>query len=236
MKHACAVDAFHKVIHDFEEAMAERSKTWPALFDEFDVAFKDARKDRAEETPRLNILDVFGLKTWELCHSRVVAWFLKEDESHEQGGLFIDCLLSLCGVPGVACTDYTVQRETEGKIDIVAYKPRAFAVFIENKVRHHEEDKQVARLQVSLVKLSIYREIPEARRIAVFLTDDGRPPTTAHEEPLPGFLAHNLRPLSRLTLFRSFREGLAARTVKSSRLTNFLTDYLDAISTHHGSN
>lgn len=234
-KDSPAVDAFQSAFHRFREAKAKRLEGWRSLFSAFGIAFKAARKDRAAETPRLNTLDVFGLKTRELCHSRVVEWFLKEDESHEQGSLFMECLLAECGFPYFGCTGYIVKREKPDRVDVAAHKRGAFAVFIENKVEHHERLKQVADLQESLVRFSAPLNIPESHRIAVFLTDDGRRPTTAHEQPLSGFLAGNLRPISRLTLFLAFKEALAARTIKSLRLTSFLEDYVVAISTHRGS-
>jgi hypothetical protein len=184
-----SVANFQGVFHAFEDAKAERCKAWPTAFAEFQVAFKVARKDRAEYTPRLNILDVFGLKAWELCHSRVVAWFLDENESHEQGSLFMECLLRHCGAIGAACTGYKVQREKPARVDVVAYKSREFAVFIENKVEHHERDGQLKDLQTALVEFSTAHRIPESHRIAVFLTDDGREPLTAHEQPPTGLLA-----------------------------------------------
>lgn len=237
MNSTYSVDAFQEAVHAFEAAQDEGSKAWPDVIKEFKHAFTDARKDRAAVTPFLNILDVFGLKTRELCHSRVVEWFLKEDASHEQGGIFMDCLLRRWGVSCVPCNGYKVQREKPARVDVAAYKRGAFAVFIENKVQHHERDEQVADLQKELVKLSITENIREPHRIAVFLTDDGRCPTTAHSESLPGFLVGNLYSISRLDLFKEFQSALAASAVKSSKLlTIFLDAYIEAISSHNGAN
>jgi hypothetical protein len=238
MKHTCAPAVrtrnFQKTLNAFEEAKLERSKTWPAVFAEFGVAFKASREDRALSTPRLNILDVFGLKTWELCHSRVVAWFLSETATHEQLGLFMNQLLRECGLSDACYAGYKVQRERPDRVDVVAYKPGNFAVFIENKVEHHERDDQFGDLQMSLVKFSTTQNsIPTKHRFAVFLTDDGRRPTTAHKKPPAGFLADNLRPIKRLTLFQAFRHALADPAVKkSSLLSSFLDAYIEAISTH----
>jgi hypothetical protein len=198
------------------------------------MAFKAARNDRSAYTPRLNILDVFGLKTWELSHSRVVAWFLDENESHEQGGVFMECLLRHCGVPDSSCAGYTVQRERPARVDVVAYKRGAFAVFIENKVKHHERAGQFSDLQSSLVVFSKERQIPESHRVAVFLTDDGRRPTTAHEGTLVGFHPRNLIPIRRIALFQAFREALVALPIKSDLLVVFLGAYINSISSHSG--
>ena len=197
----------------------EGSKTWPAVFAEFVVAFNASREDRALATPHLNILDVFGLKTRELCHSRVVAWFLNETGTHEQGSLFMNRLLRLCGLSEASYVGYTVQREKPDKVDVAAYKAGDFAVFIENKVEHHERENQFGDLQTSLVKFgTTQNNIPAKYRFAIFLTDDGRRPTTAHKKPPAGFLADNLRPISRLALFQEFRDALAAAVKKKQPL------------------
>lgn len=235
------VSTFQETLQAFEEAKFERSKTWPAVFAEFDVAFKASREHRALSTPRLNILDVFGLKTRELCHSRAIAWFLSETATHEQGSLFLNRLLRLCGLSDASYEGYTVQRGKSDKVngraifvDVVAYKLGAFAVFIENKVEHHEREKQFEDLQTSLVKFSTTQNnIPNSHRIAVFLTDHRGRPTTAHKKPPAGFLAANLRPISRLTLFQEFRDALADPTVKKSNLLSmFLEAYIESIHTH----
>ena len=229
-------DTFQKVLNAFDAAKAECYATWPTVFADFEKAFKNARKDRAVYTPRLNILDVFGLKTWELTHSRVIKWFLDEKETHEQGSLFMDCLLKECGVYLSSCVGYTVQREKPQRVDIVAYKPGTFAVFIENKVNHHEREDQLADLQTELVRFSVANQIPESHRIAIFLTDDGREPTSAYDKPLAGFLDGNLYSIRRFTLFQAFRDALALSADKSELLTIFLKSYIDAISSHPGAN
>lgn len=232
----CPTASFRKVIAAFVSAKAARSTVWPRVVADFDTAFKAARQDRSAYTPRLNILDVFGLKTWELCHSRVVSWFLDENESHEQGSLFMECLLQHSGIPGVSYAGYTVQREKPDRVDVVAYKRGAFAVFIENKVKHHERTQQFSDLQSSLITFSKERQIPESHRIAVFLTDDGRRPETAHEGSLVGFHVRNLIPIRRIALFQAFKEALTARPVKSDLLAIFLDAYIHSISSHTGSN
>lgn len=226
---------FHKAIDAFTRARAARSAAWPNVIGAFDAAFKAARHDRSAYTPRLNILEVFGLKSWELCHSRAISWFLDESESHEQGGVFMESLLQHCGIPGAACVGYTVQREKPDRVDVVAYKRGAFAVFIENKVKHHERTQQFSDLQSSLIAFGKERQIPESHRVAVFLTDDGRRPTTAHQGPLAGFQARNLIPIRRIALFRAFRDALNTRPVKSDLLTIFLDAYINSISSHSGS-
>lgn len=227
-----ALAAFQRAFRAFEEAKLKMVEIWPTIFRDFEDAFKAARHDRAATTPRLNILDVFGLKNWELCHSRALAWFLDENASHEQGGVFMHVLLRFVGIDLGNCEDYSVQREKPDRVDVVAYKPREFAVFIENKVDHHERELQLADLQESLISFSERYGIPESQRIAVFLTDDGRKPETAHLMPLSGFFKDNLYPIRRLDLFEGFGRALSIQDPKSPLLVLFLQSYIDAINNH----
>ncbi len=70
-----------------------RREQFDALLARFKSAFKEERKVRVATTPHLDILGVFGLKSRELCHSRVVAWFLDSNQAHEQGTVFLDAFL-----------------------------------------------------------------------------------------------------------------------------------------------
>ena len=223
-----------KVFAAFEHAKTLRSTTWPVVLEDFKIAFISASGDRAFYTPRLNILEVFGLRKRELLHSRTLAWFLTEDASHEQGSLFTDCLLQKCSVIIPNCSGYLVQQESPDRVDVVAYKRATFAVFIENKVEHHEREQQFADLQGSLAKFGRSNQIPAPCQVPVFLTDDGRLPTTAQPGTIPGSSSGNVRPIRRLELFQAFREALATQPAASEVLKIFLDAYIESIASHSG--
>jgi hypothetical protein len=224
---------FNEVFDSFATARIQETTEWPKLFDTFHHSYIEARQQRASTTPNLNLLGVFGLRTRELCHSRVLAWFLDENASHEQGGLFLRSLLEIVRCDVSNSSNYSVQREKPDRVDLAIFKKGTFAVFIENKVNHKERDDQVWDLVNSLVEFSRKQAIPEEQRIAVFLTDDGRSPETAPPGIVPGFLDSNLFPLQRLEVFQAFRHDLSVRKVKSFLLESFLEAYIAAISNLH---
>src|SRR5439155_17670311 len=136
---------------------------------------------------------VFGLTTRELCHSDALAWFLREDAEHEQGDLFMRALLKRVGVGIPKEMNYTVEREQHGRIDVAAHAAGAFALFIENKIRDRKErENQFSDLLDSLVKFSNKNGIPERCRVAIFLTDDSRPPDTAPKSRVANVISRNL--------------------------------------------
>jgi hypothetical protein len=223
---------FLTAIRSFQAADVGQASKWQRVIQGFDEAFRRARIDRAALTPRLNVLEIFGLKRWENYHSQVVAWFLDADASHEQGGLFMRALLSLCGANVQPTEPYTVQTEKPDRVDVAAFQSRRFAVFIENKVDHHERPDQLADLQRSLIKWAKEWRVPEECRFAVFLTEDGRSPNT-HCSSLPEFLQCNLKSLNRVEVFEAFRNALKPpEIIKSPLLETFLDGYINAISSH----
>lgn len=225
---------FQAVFNTFATAKAEESKRWPVIFARFQAAFEASRSERAAYTPYLNILDVFGLKFRELSHSRVLAWFLDEQAEHEQGSLFLRSLGKHFKLEPAELHHYTVQRERPNRVDVAVFKKGQFAIFIENKVRHDERDEQIADMLDALVLFGTRQGIPAINRYAIFLTDDGRDPTTL-PDPFPeGFLRDNLWPVDRLTVFSNFATDLRQVPTKSVILAAFLENYVEAISTHPG--
>ncbi len=226
-------DLFSQLFREFEKTLEQVSgPQFEKLFREFNTAFKESRTQRVGATPHLDLLQVFGIGTDELRHSRVLWWFLDADAEHEQGALFAQALLRLVAAdqaPQITDTQhYIVEREKHGRTDISIYGRRRFAVFIENKVRHSERADQVKDMISSLVRLADAQQIPVSCRFAVFLTDDGRQPTTQPSRNVPGFDPSNLKALSRVEVFGAFYQALTQR-IASPLLTNLLFCYRNAI-------
>jgi len=207
----------------FKSAASQRECVYKQFLGDFDSAFKEARIDRAVTTPHLGLLSPFGLKYRELCHSRILRWFLDPNSEHEQSSLFLDALLTELNIPITAGEDVILQLEKPDRVDISVYSPKKFAVFFENKVFHKERDHQFNDLIESLNKLSDANEISSKARAAVFLTDDGRKPTSG---PADGIACC----FRRVTLFGIFDKALEQAPVKSALLTHFLKAYLNEIS------
>ena len=229
-------ELFSQLFREFEKTLEHASgPQFEKLFREFDAAFKESRSRRVDSTPHLDVLQVFGLGTDELRHSRVVAWFLDASGEHEQGAIFMQALLRLVAgrqIPelckAVAREDYVVEREKHERTDVSVYCRKQFAIFIENKVRASERTGQVEDMIKALVRLSDAQGIREPYRFAVFLTDDRREPTTKPSGEIRGFDSRNLRSLSRADVFDAFQEVLRARAA-SELLKNLLSCYRNAI-------
>jgi hypothetical protein len=220
---------FREYEKTFEQVPAPR---FEKAFREFDAAFKESRTQRVGSTPHLNLLRVFGLSTDELRHSRVLSWFLDADAEHEQGALFAQAFLRLVAgdqAPEIMENQhYLVKRERHGRTDVSVYARERFAVFIENKVHASERADQVTDMIKALVRLADAQQIPVSCRFGVFLTDDGRQPTTHPSGKIPGFNPSNLKPVSRTEVFGVFYQALTHRTA-SPLLINLLFCYGNAV-------
>lgn len=222
-------DFFADFRQQFSDQTTARSREFKSFLQNFDHDYRIARKDRAASTPHFDMLRVFGLQFAELRHSDVLAWFLKPTTEHEQGSLFANALLRHFGMEPITSESYTVLRERHDRTDVTLYASGRFAVFIENKVRHWEREKQVSDMIESLVRVSIDLNIRREHRIAIFLTDKGAKPGTGPASDSAEFLLNNLKPLSRVDLFLLFRTALENQPVHSPLLMNFLDSYLNAI-------
>lgn len=218
---------FQELFGAFELALRDGASARRAQFDAllagFKLAFKEARKVRVATTPHLNILSVFGLKSRELCHSRVVAWFLDPSETHEQGTLFLNAFLRDLGLPRSENDNVVVQLERPNRVDISLFSPGCFAVCIENKVYHDEREGQFADLIKTLDELSRHEGIPIEAQAAVFLTNDGRRPKSGPAKPPAGI---RIVLISRLIMFTAFESALETAQSKSALLSSFLSAYI----------
>jgi hypothetical protein len=159
---------------------------------------------------------------------------LDENGSHEQGNLFLRTLGEYLNLSLTDVHDYTVQLEKPDHVDVSVFKEGDFAIFIENKVEHDERSDQFADLIDSLVRFTRGRRIPEDRRLAMFLTDDGRQPVTIRQRSPAGFLPDRLLSVKRVALFSRFVDSLEQQSRKSVLLSALAESYLSGISSHRG--
>ena len=229
-------ESFLQFFRQFEALTDYSEPELKDLFDAFTTAFKNSRSKRVNSTPYLDVLQVFGLAQDELRHSRVLSWFLDPDAEHEQGPVFTEALLRLVAgkeIPelnrAAASEDYIVEREKHKRTDVSVYRRKAFAVFIENKVRASERISQVNDMINELVRLADAERVPIPYRFAVFLTDEGREPTSGPFSDVARFDRRNLKSFRRVDIFDMFEEALNKRPVASPLLQNLLSCYLHAI-------
>ena len=213
----------------FRQQASGASDEMASFFQKFAQDYRVARKDRAATTPHLDVLRVFGLEYAELRHSDVLAWFLRPTNEHEQGPLFANALLQHLGLEPISDENYFVLRERHERTDLAIYASGKFAIFIENKVRHTERDKQVSDMVHSMARVSQACRIPRDRRFAIFLTDSGAESVTGPDADSPEFLVSHLVAMRRVELFKCFRMALEGQPNHSPLLMNFINSYLNAV-------
>lgn len=122
-----------------------------------------------------DFLSIIHRQRDELTHSRLLAWLLTPTGRHGLGSAFLTRLLEYCrGTPipalptvrDVTC-EYT---RNDRRADVVVWG-RDFTLVIENKVDAGEQPAQCDDLY------ECFRDEPDP--LFVFLSPDGRPPTTA---------------------------------------------------------
>ena len=141
-----------------------------------------ARQSRTDFNPKFNMMELCGLSTDEVRHSAILAWLLDENGSHAHGSLFLNAFAPTIGLELTSDTvGYIVSAEFSGFesiTDVVIYKAGDFFISIENKINAEEGRDQLNREYRDREKYSNSLNVPINRRIAVFLTPDGRQPKT----------------------------------------------------------
>lgn len=158
-----------------------------AFFSRWAPLYRASKADRAETAKRFNIFEALLIENDELTHSAFLAYLLDPSASHDQGDKFLSSFLSCLNIPG--SLDDTqlklagVNKEffigEKGRLDIVIFIPTGPVIAIENKVWAQEGSDQVRRYQEWMEK-EIKGE-PERGSCVVFLTPEGREPTTRKE-------------------------------------------------------
>lgn len=172
-----------------------------------------------------NAFEVLRIGPDEVVHSGVLAWLLDARAGHAMGPLFLNRMTTELGLPiSVGSRDrYVVRREFSGPfsiVDVCVYRPHDFLLYIENKILAAEGPRQAELELRDMDRTGEANGIPAARRHAVFLTPDGRPPTS-------GDSARWLC-LSYARLAAAF--GAALPSLGDDKLANFVGDWLQAVS------
>jgi hypothetical protein len=175
--------------------------------------------------PLFNLFDHCRVGADERHHSRTLAWLLDETGNHAHGNRFFTAFAKLCGLqPAAGLTGYNVYTEfpgLESLTDIVLFRKGEFFVSIENKILAQEGDDQLNREYRDLQHYASSLCVPTDRRLAVFLTLEGR-------KPLTGCTAQ-WRDLSYAALTVAFRSVIARTT--SRKLAFFVEDWLASLKT-----
>lgn len=191
---------------------------WPLVLQDFQKAYTASQESRMRHTPSLAILEILGIQRRELSHSSILRWLLDAGGSHEQGSLFMRVMLTALELDeGLAHSRYTVRTEVPARVDVSVISASRFAIFIENKVDHHEREMQFQDLQRALAATCYEQDIPGNCCRAVFLTDEGRDPESTQDP--------NFHPIRRIDLFELFLQRLRDQPILSEQLLDFLENY-----------
>ena len=131
-----------------------------------------------------NVFDVMHNARHEIRHSKVLAWLLNPNESHNVGRAFFDYFVrkiySVTEAPEFLIATYLsdeaeIRVDTEiMKIDILVTVPsEKIAIAIENKTGSKEHDAQLIRYRNTLE--TIYKDCDGWRRFYFYLTPAGDP-------------------------------------------------------------
>lgn len=131
-----------------------------------------------------NVFDVMHNARHEIRHSKVLAWLLNPNESHNAGRVFFDLFVrriySVTQAPEFLIATYLsdeaeIRVDTEiMKIDILVTVPsEKIAIAIENKTGSKEHDAQLIRYRNTLE--TIYKDCEGWRRFYFYLTPAGDP-------------------------------------------------------------
>lgn len=164
-----------------ERSIAEEEKE---RFAPFFTIFQEKEKSLAEvvrkEAPHYNLFEVLRIRHYEVkVHTPFLANLLNPYGSHSQGRIFYDSFFrNMLGEEADEHTHIEVRREERndfGQIDIeIRYRVegRSRSVVIENKIYHHDGEKQLWRYYQALRA----RGMTDADLRLVYLTLDGKDP------------------------------------------------------------
>ena len=215
----------------FRARMSHRTATRLDAMATFIDAFDRRRREGfASGDSAFNLFSVLGLDSDEVKHSKVLAWLLEATAEHGAGDAFARAFLAAAAIelPTDALRRYRVATEyvvLEARTDIVLCRRGNFAIYIENKVYAAEGADQVDREYRDMVRLGSALRVPSDRLFAVFLTPDGRLPTSGD--------ATRWRPLAYSSLHHAFSEILPRVPSDKARLV--VQDWLEAITRFGGS-
>ena len=127
-----------------------------------------------------------GVESRETSHSDILSWLLIDPENRAFRRNFVLCISNHLGDERDIVEDepikvwrefYDCYANNQIRIDLVAQLQRLkFAVAIEVKVKAPEGNNQISKYQTVLA-----RRFPNYKKIVVFLTPKGEPPSTACE-------------------------------------------------------
>lgn len=190
---------------------------------EFIQNYEDIKTTYSSQT--FNILKLADVQDDERKHTKILAWLLDRGGSHNQGRLFLDAFVRKCGIDCGSEAYYKISpfpRGTESENDIRIYAAGRFVIDVEIKVNAVEGHNQCANEYKDLQSFADMQGIDQDRRFAVFITPDGRPPTTAG--PNDDWISCSWKELG-----DAFGNLTLVSGVDSAKLKYMISDWLEII-------
>ena len=215
----CSFMAAFRALRD--EKRADRLASMKGFLSTFEETHRRIWRTKVD----FNLFNLLGIQTDEVRHSALLAWLLAPKSGHGQGDLFMRVFIELCSLDlaDAALDRYTVRTEFAGEesiVDVMVSAHAQFVIYIENKVLAAEGPDQADRELRDLRRLGAALSVPRRRQYAVFLTPQGRRPTSG--DPT------RWRTLSYRDLTAAFTKTLPS--VTSLRVRMVLEQWLDAVS------
>ena len=229
---AMASDKFYQTTKNFidnwEQSKTYELETWKTVINTFLCELKHSTDQIKSHAPKANIIQVLNLGYDEVKHSRMLAWLLDMNSTHMQGPLFFKHFLKLLNLENewFEKCQYEVARERPDRIDLSLYSVNNFAIFIENKVRHYEKEKQLHDEYISLQKWSKIWNIPAHNRHLVFLTPSGCEPVSLGE-----FAGKSIN-ISWIDVANKIRKAALSENCRSKYIQRLSMDYCDQVILH----
>ncbi len=180
-------------------------------------------------SPRFNVFNL--IEPGENKISSILAWLLDVEAEHAQGALFLDAFLKVLGFDWETTGRIAVKTESKTdaisnfnrRIDIVVKSPR-FVIGIENKLWALDQPRQV-RDYIDQLQNEARQEF-----VLVYLTPNGRPPTTGSIEQAECKALRERRQLVCLS-YAEIADWLDAcrKDCRSDKVRTFMADFSDYI-------
>jgi len=164
----------------------------------FSNAFDQWAEGQRGKADRFNVLELLGLKTNEMSHSRMLAWLLDRNYcghgTHAQGSLGFKLFLAELRLPTeLADARYVVRQEVPGddsRIDIEVAKLGRFVMHIEVKIRapeghnHQQTTLEWENLRQRAEKLAVKEDQKDGGIFALYITPSGQKPSCDKFRPV----------------------------------------------------
>ncbi len=179
------LEKMEDVIQEFRNLRTVQSaKKMAAMASVIEEYQEEKRFFYADKVDQFNLFQILGIHSYEIYHTRFLAWLLSCNSEHGQRDAFLQALLQASGVELRLHNEsnYKVQSELyfqDAIIDIAIYRPGKFLIYLENKIFAGESELQLKREFEDMQGFGKAYAVPPDKRFAIFLTPEGRAGITA---------------------------------------------------------